>query len=95
MLSRLIESFPGSWYHVVMMTELSSPVAALSASRRKQLSSALAQVLTPAQMTAAREFMLAENRVRRSPQPEEMLYWMRVNMPMATRRVETILFPRD
>jgi hypothetical protein len=78
-----------------MMTELSSPVAALSASRRKQLSSALAQVLTPAQMTAAREFMLAEKPVRRSPQPEEMLYWMRVNMPMATRRVEGILFPRD
>jgi hypothetical protein len=78
-----------------MMTELSSPVAALSASRRKQLTLALARVLAPAQMTAARELILAEEPGRVSPQPEEILYWMRVNMPLATRRVERILFPRD
>jgi hypothetical protein len=78
-----------------MMTELSSPVAALNASRRKQLSAALSQVLSPAQMTAAREFMLAEAPERLSPRPEEILYWMRVNMPLATCRVETILFPQE
>ena len=88
-------AFPGAWYHEAMMTEFSSPVAALSASRRKQLTSALAQVLAPAQLTAARELLLAEAPGRVRPQPEEILYWMRVNMPLATRRVEKILFPRD
>jgi hypothetical protein len=78
-----------------MMTELSSPVATLNAARRKQLSAALSQVLSPAQMTAAREFMVAEAPGRLSPRPEEILYWMRVNMPLATCRVETILFPHD
>jgi hypothetical protein len=78
-----------------MMTELSSPVAALNASRRKQLSSALAQVLTPAQMNAAREFMLAEAPGRPSPRPEEILYWMRLNMPLATGRVEGIIFSHE
>ncbi|MFI5349631.1 MAG: hypothetical protein ACHQ2Z_08815 [Elusimicrobiota bacterium] len=78
-----------------MITEFSSPIAPLSASRRKQLSSALTQVLTPAQLVAARELILSEAPGRLSPGPEEILYWMRVNMPLATRRVEKILFPRD
>ena len=77
------------------MTEMTSPVANLSASRRKQLASALAQVLHPVQMTAARELMLAEAPKRLSPQPEEILYWMRVNMPIATLRVEKILFSHE
>ena len=36
------------------------------------------------QMTAARELMRTEAPERRSPRPEEILYWMRVNMPLAT-----------
>ena len=81
-------------YHGIMMSEMSSPVATLNAARRKQLSSALAKVLAPEQLSAARELMLAEAPGRLSPRPEEILYWMRVNMPLATRRVEKILFPR-
>ena len=72
-----------------------SPIATFSAPRRKQLAAALAQVLAPAQLTAARELMLAETRRRVPPQPEEILYWMRVNMPMATSRVERILFAHE
>lgn len=60
---------------------------------RKSLASAIAEVLSPAQMTAAREMILAEAPGRPSPTPKEILYWMRVNMPMATRRVEEILHP--
>jgi hypothetical protein len=94
-LSRLIAGFREAWYHEAMMTEMSSPVAPLSAARRKQLASALAQVLAPVQMSAARELMLAESPERPSPRPEEILYWMRVNMPLATSRVERILFSHE
>lgn len=73
-----------------MMTEMRK--SAFSASRRKLLASALDRVLAPAQLTAARELMLAEEPGRSAPQPEEILYWMRVNMPQATSRVEGILF---
>lgn len=78
------------------MTEMMpSPIATLSPSRRKQLAAALTQVLAPAQLTAARELLLAESPRRLSPQPEDILYWMRVNMPMATSRVERILFAHE
>lgn len=77
------------------MTEMTSPVANFSAPRRRLLASALAQVLHPAQLTAARELMLAESSRRLPPQPEEILYWMRVNMPQATSRVEKILFSHE
>ena len=78
-----------------MMTQMTSPIATLSAPRRKLLASALSQVLHPAQMTAARELMLAESPRRLAPQPEDILYWMRVNMPLATSRVEKILFSHE
>jgi hypothetical protein len=55
----------------------------------------LAQALTPEQMNAARECMLAETPGRLAPRPEEILYWMRLNMPLATRRVEGILFSHE
>ena len=73
----------------------SSSITPLNASRRKLLASALAQVLHPVQLTAARELMLAEAPGRLSPQPEEILYWMRVNMPQATVLVERIIFPHE
>lgn len=73
----------------------SSSVTPLNASRRKLLAAALSQVLHPVQLTAARELMLAEAPGRLSPQPEEILYWMRINMPQATRRVEGIYFSHE
>jgi hypothetical protein len=66
-----------------------------NASRSKILAVALDAVLTPVQMTAAREFILAEVPGRTAPSPEEILYWMRVNMPLATRRVEDILYSHE
>ena len=80
-----------------MMTLLpsSSSVTPLNASRRKLLASALSQVLQPGQLTAARELILAEAPGRLAPQPEEILYWMRINMPQATHRVEGIFFSHE
>ena len=88
-------AFPGPWYHKPMMTQMPSPVASLSPARRKLLASALARVLHPVQLTAARELMLAEAPGRLAPQPEEVLYWMRLNMPLATQRVEGILHSHE
>lgn len=73
-----------------MMT-LETPFMTLNASRRKALASALSSVLHPAQLTAAREMIMAEEPGRAVPQPEEILFWMRVNMPSATERVEALL----
>lgn len=64
-------------------------------SSRKALTAALYEVLSPAQLTAAREMILAENPGRAAPQAEDILYWMRVNMPNATERVEDILHSRN
>ena len=78
------------------MTEtMPSPIAVFSAPRRKQLAAALSQVLAPAQLTAARELMRSDRPRRPEPKPEEILYWMRVNMPLATSRVERILFAHE
>ena len=78
------------------MTEtMPSPIAHFSPARRKQLAAALSRVLAPAQMTAARELMRSERPCRRDPQPEEILFWMRVNMPVATSRVERIIFAHE
>ncbi|HXT01613.1 MAG TPA: hypothetical protein VN915_13135 [Elusimicrobiota bacterium] len=78
-----------------MTDTMPSPIAHFSAPRRKQLAAALSRVLAPAQMTAARELMRAERPERREPQPEEILFWMRVNMPVATSRVERIIFSHE
>jgi len=78
-----------------MTDTMPSPIAHFSPMRRKQLAAALSRVLAPAQMTAAREFMRAERPSRPEPQPEEILFWMRVNMPVATSRVEKIIFSHE
>lgn len=67
---------------------LETPFMTLSPARRKALESALSAVLQPAQLTAAREMIMAEEPGRRTPQAEEILFWMRLNMPEATLRVE-------
>lgn len=58
---------------------------------RKALSVALSRVLAPAQLTAAREMIMAADPSRAIVTPEDILYWMRVNMPRATEQVEELL----
>ena len=66
-----------------------------TAGRRKELGKALLRVLTPAEHTMVRELVHAERRGGPVPQPEEMLYWLRLNMPRASSRLEAVLHPRD
>ena len=57
------------------------------------LASVIAQVLTPCQLTMVRELDAAGETGK--PAPEELLFWMRLNMPVAAERIETILYPAD
>lgn len=75
----------------MMTITLENPYMTLSPTRRKALVAALQVVLHPAQLTAARECIMAEEPGRATPSPEEILFWMRLNMPGATARVEELL----
>jgi hypothetical protein len=79
-----------------MITELPfSAVEPLDPVRRRLLAAALEQILTPAQLTAARELQRASDPSGREPRPEEVLYWIRLNMPVAASKLEDILHPND
>ena len=64
-------------------------------SRRKIVSSVISQVISPAQLTMAHQLMSAEKPGRPAPQPEEVLFWIRLNMPSAAERIDAILHPND
>ncbi len=64
-------------------------------SRRKIVASAITQVLSPAQMTMAHQLLAAERPGRPAPQPEEVLFWLRLNMPVAAEKIDAILHPAD
>lgn len=66
-----------------------------SSGRRKALEAAFLQVLTPSQRTMVRELVRAENRAKEEPRPEQLLYWIRLNMPGASSRIEHVLHPYD
>ena len=65
----------------------------MSASRLKLLTTALAAVLTPAQMRMACELIAAENPSRPAPGPRELMYWLRLNMPVTASKVEDVIHP--
>ncbi|MBI3554566.1 MAG: hypothetical protein HY077_18895 [Elusimicrobia bacterium] len=71
----------------------SSPVRSIASYRRKALHSAIIQVLTPAQLTMVSELVCAEDPDHAEPVVDDILYWMRLNMPMAARQVEDVLHP--
>lgn len=62
--------------------------------RRKALEAAFIRVLTPNQQAAVRELVRAECE-KGEPQPEDMLYWLRLNMPVASGRIDRVLYPAD
>jgi len=68
-------------------------LVSLDGSRRKLVSAVIAQVLTPCQITMAHELMAAEN--PGMPNPEDLLFWVRLNMPVAAARIDAILHPDD
>ena len=77
-------------YNGCMMTLVS-----LDGSRRKIVAQVIASVISPAQMTMAHQLMAAEKPGRPAPQPEEILFWLRLNMPVAADRIDAILHPAD
>ena len=66
-----------------------------SLSHRKAVAAAISSVLTPAELTMAHQFLVAERPGRPAPQPEEILSWVRLNMPAAAQRLEHVLYPAD
>ena len=64
-------------------------------SRRKLVSKVISQQISPAHMTMALNLMAAERPGRPAPQPEELLLWIRLNMPEAAERIDAILHPHD
>ena len=69
------------------------PTAATCVSHRDILACVIARVLTPVQLTMVRELVAAGKPGR--PAPEEFIFWMRLNMPVAAQQIETILYPAD
>ncbi len=72
-----------------------SAVQPLDPFRRRLLAAALEQILSPAQLTAARELHQAAHPGSPEARPEDVLYWIRLNMPVAASKLEGILHPND
>ncbi len=70
-----------------------APIRSIASYRRKALQSAIIQVLTPAQLTMVSELVCAEDPEHSEPVVDDILYWMRLNMPVAARQVEDVLHP--
>jgi hypothetical protein len=70
-------------------------LVSLDGSRRKIVAQAITSVITPAQMTMAHQLMSAEKPGRPAPQPEDVLFWLRLNMPVAAGQIDAILHPCD
>ncbi len=70
-------------------------LVSLDDSRRKFVASAIARVISPAQMIMAHQLIAAEKPGCSAPQPEEVLFWLRLNMPVAAEKIDSILHPAD
>jgi hypothetical protein len=62
-------------------------IPSFDVSRRKVLAKAISSIVNPAQLTMVHELMAAEKPGRSAPQPEDILFWMRLNMPVAAGQV--------
>lgn len=62
----------------------------MTAPQQKIVGEVIAQVLSPEQLARAREL----SRLKPS-QSQDLLRWMRHNMPVAAQQVEDILHPAD
>ena len=70
-------------------------IATYAAERRQLLETALERFLTPAQTSMVRELVRAEIPTSADPQAEDMLYWIRFNMPVTAHRIDRWLHPAD
>ena len=59
--------------------------------RSKALACAIDRVLTTHQLVMVREFMLAENPSNQKPTPEQVMFFLRLNMPLAAGKIWDIV----
>jgi len=62
---------------------------------RKMLATVIGQALTPDQLTMAHNLMAGEKPGRPAPRAEDLLFWLRLNMPSAAERVDELLHPAE
>jgi hypothetical protein len=62
---------------------------------RKAVASAIARVLTLPELTMVHQCWAAENPGAAAPSPEQILRWVRMNMPQAAERLDEALYPAD
>lgn len=63
--------------------------------RRKALEAAIARELSPAQRTMVIELVCAQRPDGSAPKVEDIMYFLRLNMPTAVARIEARLHPND
>lgn len=66
-----------------------------SAGHRKAVAQAISRVLTVPELTMVHQCWAAENPGKAAPSPEDVLLWVRLNMPAAAARVDETLYPAD
>ena len=71
-----------------MITTLEAPT---HTRKSKALACAIERVLTAHQLVMVREFMLAENPRNVKPTPEQVMFFLRLNMPIAAGRIWDIV----
>lgn len=65
------------------------------AAHRKAIASAIARVLTRPELTMVHQCWAAEHPGKPAPAPEDILLWVRLNMPLAAARLDDALYPAD
>ncbi len=81
-----------AWYPLFMTTTFAMNY---STERRKALAAAIERALTPAQLTMVRELAQASDPHGLEPRAEQLLQWLRVNMPSSAVKIEEDLYPAD
>lgn len=69
--------------------------ATYSVDRRRALESAIARELSAAQLTMVYELIAAQDPSGSAPKAEDIMYFLRLNMPLAVARIEARLHPND
>lgn len=70
-------------------------VSAQTPVHRKAIAAAISRCLTPPELTMVHQFWAAERPGKPAPTPEQVLRWIRLNMPAAAYRVDRVLYPAD
>ena len=62
---------------------------------RKAVACAITRVLTLPELTMVHNCWAAENPGKPAPSPDDVLMWVRLNMPSASERLDDALYPAE